>query len=299
MDSLHKTPQLSNHAAVMTVLVATYIAATITTAANYGVIWSVLSALLVILMVAISFMTLLFVLSRLFGRMDIVDLGWPLVFIVIAFASLTLGNSNALSVLNAQRIVLLLVCIWSVRLGYHILRRLMHRPEDKRYRKLRQKWKGNEAVNAYVRVFLPQAVLATVVSASVIIINLSPSEPLSTWVLVGVVVWLVGFGFEAIGDGQLRRHLAKNSRVLMTSGLWKYTRHPNYFGESLQWWGIFAVALTTQFGWVGVISPGVITFLLLFVSGVPLAERAFAGRPGWVAYKNRTSMFLPLPPRKV
>ena len=115
------------------------------------------------------------------------------------------------------------------------------------------------------------------------------------------MVWLIGFFFEVVGDYQLKTFLAnpKNKGKLMTPGLWRYTRHPNYFGEATMWWGIAIIALATPYGWVAIITPVLITYLLLFVSGVPMTEKSFAGKPGWDRYKRQTSIFLPLPPKEV
>ena len=109
-----------------------------------------------------------------------------------------------------------------------------------------------------------------------------------------------GFAFEVIGDRQLAAHLRDpaNKGRLMTGGLWSTTRHPNYFGEATLWWGIGLIALPSANGWVGLLGPLTITLLLVFVSGVPLLERKYAGRPDWEAYKARTSMFVPWFPKK-
>lgn len=247
----------------------------------------------------VAFQSILFVVSRLLRRTDIIDAAWGPSFIVCAFAAIALNPFNSALGANPQTIVTLLVTAWGARLAWHITRRLLKHPEDKRYVELRKDWKGNVALNTYVRIFLVQALLALVISIAVIHINLSKFSELTIWTYAGVTVWLVGFAFESIGDAQLKRHLQKKSGTLMTTGLWRYTRHPNYFGEATMWWGIFIIALGTPYGWIGIITPVVITYLLLFVSGIPMTEKAFEGRTGWAAYKKRTSIFLPLPPKKV
>lgn len=250
----------------------------------------------IIALIAIGYMSLIFALSLHLRRLDIIDIAWGGAFIVIAISSLLLGGKGWL-----QLIVTLLVVIWGLRLSFYILKRFIRsKSEDPRYEEMRRQWKGSLAVNAYFRIFIVQAVLALLVSASVITINLSAETTFNGWVAAGVAIWITGFLFESIGDSQLRAHLAdpKNKAKLMTTGLWRYTRHPNYFGEAVQWWGIFVVALTVPFGWLTVIAPLIITVLLLFVSGVPLTEKRFEGRPGWSDYKKRTSVFFPLPSRK-
>lgn len=251
--------------------------------------------LIVISFCIVVYMTLVFVVSRAIKRLDVVDIAWGGAFVVIALASLSLGKPSAL-----QYIATSLVVVWAARLSLSIFQRFKKAAEDPRYVEMRKSWKGNEALNAYMLIFLVQGFLALVISASVVTINLSDEHSLCIATLMGCIMWLIGFLFEAIGDSQLRAHLStpENRGKLMTSGLWRYTRHPNYFGEALQWWGIYVIALGVPLGWATIIAPLTITFLLLFVSGVPLTEKRFDGRPGWEAYKKRTSVFIPLPPKK-
>ena len=253
-----------------------------------------ITELLAILVAVLGYITIVFAIAWRLKRLDIVDIAWGGGFIVAALTSLLLGSGGVL-----QLFVTTLVIIWGMRLGYYIFKRVRSSKEDPRYMDMRARWRGNPAVNAYTRIFLVQGVLAVIVSAAVIMVNLSNATGMSVWTAIGATIWIIGFLFESIGDAQLRRHLANpdNKGVLMTSGLWRYTRHPNYFGEATQWWGIWVIALGVPFGWVAVISPLAITYLLLFVSGVPLTEKRFEGRPGWNEYKQRTSKFIPLPPR--
>lgn len=250
-----------------------------------------------ILLAVLVYISVVFVIAWSKKRLDIVDIAWGGAFIVAAVTSLFLGSAGSLQIL-----VTTLVIIWGSRLSFYILKRVLaSKTEDPRYTELRKGWKGSPAVNAYFKIFVVQGILACIVSAGVISINLSLMSDITILAFVGAVIWLVGFMFESVGDAQLRRHLAnpENKGKLMTAGLWKYTRHPNYFGEAVQWWGIFTIALTIPYGWLTVMSPLTITFLLLFVSGIPPTERRFEGRPGWGEYKKRTSVFLPLPPKKV
>lgn len=258
--------------------------------AHYGIIGLAL----------VMFQSIIFSISRLVKRTDIVDAAWGPSFIVAALFGMSLNTFGVGFGANPQTIVTLLVTVWGGRLAWHIGRRfLQHTKEDRRYVELRKGWKGNVALNTYVRIFVVQALLALVISIAVIHTNLSQFDELTAWTFLGVVMWLIGFAFESIGDGQLKKHLQTNKGTLMTTGLWRYTRHPNYFGEALMWWGIFVISLGTPYGWIGCITPVVITYLLLFVSGIPPTEKAFEGRPGWAEYKKRTSVFLPLPPKKV
>ncbi len=117
---------------------------------------------------------------------------------------------------------------------------------------------------------------------------------------LGVIIWVVGFLFEVVGDYQLKSFVQSeaNRGKIMQQGLWKYTRHPNYFGEVTLWWGIYLIALSTSGGWMTVIGPVTISFLILKVSGIPLLEKEFMKNPEFQEYARRTSTFFPLPPRK-
>ncbi len=300
MEFLSKSPKVSNSAGLLVLFLAAYVSASLTVLIMLNQWQEILTATATVLLIVLGFMTLIFALSRILKRTDIVDAAWGPAFAVAAVSAFLLNRFDLAVGFNVQTLVTVLVIIWATRLGYTITRRLMNKPEDQRYIDLRQQWKGNEAVNTFTRIFVVQALLATLISIAVIHINLALRSEPNTYAYVGLAVWLVGFFFEAVGDLQLKRHLSdpKNKGKLMTKGLWKYTRHPNYFGEATMWWGIFIIALSTAYGWVGIITPVIITYLLLFVSGVPMTEKAFEGRAGWNAYKQRTSKFLPLPPNK-
>jgi len=253
------------------------------------------NSLLIILLAILLYITVIFLIAMRKRRLDIVDIAWSGAFMIAAALSWTFGSKGL-----PQTLVTVLVFVWGMRLGIYIFRRLRRsKDEDPRYQAMRKQWK-NVFLNAYVRIFLVQGVLAFMVSAAVILVNVSPYGQPSLFTDIGLLVWMSGFLFESVGDTQLAQHLSspESKGKLMTSGLWRYTRHPNYFGEATQWWGIWIIALGVPFGWIGVISPLLITFLLLFVSGVPLTEKRFEGRPGWEKYKKRTSIFIPWLPRK-
>jgi steroid 5-alpha reductase family enzyme len=300
MDFLAKLSKVPNSMAALIIFLAWYVSASLTVVLMQGRLEETFRLSLITFGCVAAFMTVMFVLSRVLKRTDVVDAAWGPAFVVAALSAFVLNPYELAIGLNAQTLVMVLVLIWAARLSYTITRRLMKKPEDVRYVNLRKGWKGNEPVNTYVRIFLVQAVLATVISSALIHMNLSLPADITLFVYAGTVIWLAGFYFEVVGDLQLKRFLAnpRNKGKLMTTGLWRYTRHPNYFGEATMWWGIFVIALATPYGWLGIITPVVITYLLLFVSGVPMTEKAFEGKPGWNAYKKRTSKFLPLPPNK-
>jgi steroid 5-alpha reductase family enzyme len=150
-------------------------------------------------------------------------------------------------------------------------------------------------------VFLLQGVFMLLITVPLVIANTYDAGQLGVLDAVGVLVWGVGFFFEALGDYQLTQFLRDpaNRGKIMRYGLWKYTRHPNYFGEVTQWWGVFLVVLSVANGWMGIIGPLTISTLILKISGIPMLERPFEGKPEWEEYKKRTSVFFPMPPKQV
>lgn len=244
------------------------------------------------------FMSLVFLLSQRLKRLDVVDAAWGPAFVVVGLAGFWLGDQTA--GLNVASLVNLLVILWAGRLAYHIIRRLNSHGEDPRYVELKHRWRGRPAVNAYLRVFLVQAGLAWLIALPVSLINRADSLPLGGWALAGGLVWLAGWVIEAVSDRQLSDFVKQpaNRGRIMSQGLWRYSRHPNYFGELTQWWGVFIIALAVPVGWLGFIGPLTLTFLILLVSGIPLNESRQAKKPGWKDYRQRTSVLVPLPPRK-
>lgn len=245
-------------------------------------------------MVIWFYMTLAFMLAVRRQRNDLADIAWGLGFIAVALAATWMGDLVTL----AQLVILVLVIAWGVRLAGHVYRRNRGKPEDYRYARWRQEWGRHVVIRSYLQVFLLQGLFMWLVSFPIMVAAAGGEIGLG-WVLGGTAVWLVGFAFESIGDAQLARFRADpaNKGHVITTGLWRYTRHPNYFGEVVQWWGIWLIALGAPLGWLAIIGPITITLLILFVSGVPMLEQHFAGRPEWEAYKRRTSVFVPWFPR--
>ncbi|MHB0915582.1 MAG: DUF1295 domain-containing protein [Thermoleophilia bacterium] len=251
--------------------------------------------LLEIGLLVLAYVTAVFAVALAIRDNSIMDIAWGPGFVLIAwYTLLTASDFQA-----PQLIVTALVSVWGLRLAWHIFRRKRGRGEDFRYRKWRESWGRLFLVRSYLQVFILQGLLMTAVAASVIAVNGSDASGSLVFAAVGALVWLFGFYFESRGDRELLRFLADpaNKGKLLTSGLWSYTRHPNYFGESAQWWGIFVIALGYPDGWLTVISPLTITFLLLKVSGVPMLEKSFEELPDWDEYRRRTSKFIPWFPK--
>jgi steroid 5-alpha reductase family enzyme len=150
-------------------------------------------------------------------------------------------------------------------------------------------------------VFVLQGIFLYIISAPVLFIHRSIEVAPGILDFVAIGLWITGFIFEAVADIQLSRFIAdrRNKGRLMTTGLWRFSRHPNYFGEVTQWWAIYLLALKLPFGFISIVGPALITVLILFVSGVPLLEKKYEGRADFAEYKRRTSVFVPLPSRKV
>lgn len=242
-----------------------------------------------------SLATIGFIISILRNRNDIADVLWGMYFIVIGWLSFFLVQPAW----DLRLVCLGLVSIWGIRLAWHIGQRHRKTSEDARYRAWRDQWGTGWYfyVRSWLQVFLLQGLLALIISLPVIIITLFPSSISIGWMIAGIAVWLFGFLFESIGDHQLKVFLAnpENKGHIMRSGLWNYSRHPNYFGEIMQWWGLGIMTLSVAFGWIGLIGPLVITFLIVYVSGIPLAEKNMLDRPEFIAYKKTTSPLIPLP----
>ena len=237
---------------------------------------------------------------------SVVDSFWGLGFAVTAVVLFVLNLVLRGTFDGPTFFLTLLVLVWGVRLSMHIYNRNKGKKEDYRYQQMRQNWGENATRNGYFKIFLGQAALQYVIALPIILINAYPGSPsYGTPVMwVGIVIWLIGFYFLVVGDAQLKTFIRKpsNKGRVMSSGLWRYTRHPNYFGESAMWTGLGLLALssTTSVGWFALVSPVVITVLLLFISGVPLLEKQMEKSRGkeWQLYKKKTSKFFPLPPDK-
>lgn len=237
-----------------------------------------------------------YLVSLLAKRMDVIDIAWGLGFLTVAIAGLVQRGEIDIR----MSVTALLVTIWALRLASHLLRRVMSHPEDGRYHAWRVQWGKYASLRSFVQVFLLQGVLLLVISSSVTVIMARSTSAIGWLDVLGVLVWFVGLFFEAVGDRQLQQFVARpeNRGKLMTSGLWKYSRHPNYFGELTMWWGIWLLSLSVAGGAWTIIAPLTITFLLRFVSGVPLLEKKYTGNPEWEVYRKKTSVLIPLPPRQ-
>jgi steroid 5-alpha reductase family enzyme len=226
---------------------------------------------------------------------SIVDITWGLGFATVATVLWIADDSRS----SLDTLLWIMTLMWGLRLCLYLARRNLGHGEDYRYVAMRKRWGPAFPVISFLTVYTLQGTLMWVVSLPV---QLSHRQEGSIGVLaiIGVVLWLVGFYFESVGDLQLRRFKAdpSNEGKVLDTGLWRYTRHPNYFGDACVWWGIALVACSVSVGRWGLIGAAVMNLLLLKVSGVALLERSLKRRkPDYQAYVERTSAFIPRPPK--
>lgn len=247
-------------------------------------------------LVVFVYMNIFFAAALIKKDNSIADIAWGLGFILVA--AFTLFREPGTT--NIQVLVSLLVLFWGIRLAVHIFFRNKGRGEDWRYAKWRREWGRWFLIRAYFQVFLLQGLTLLVIAYPIILINSTQTVSIGFLAYAGTLIWVVGFFFEAVGDFQLLRFKRnpENKGKLMTRGLWRYTRHPNYFGECVMWWGIFLAALSVPRGWTALISPLLITFLLLRVSGVAMLEAKQKDNAEFQEYARRTSIFFPWFPKK-
>jgi steroid 5-alpha reductase family enzyme len=242
----------------------------------------------------LALMFLAWALSLALRNTGIVDVFWGLAIAGAGVAWVLVAPQDA----PRGALAATLAVVWALRLGGHILWRGWGRPEDRRYREIRARNEPGFAVKSLYLVFGLQAVLAWLVAFPLYGAAVS-TAPLGALDYAGVALWVFGFGYEAIADAQLAGFQRRGGaeRGVMQAGLWRYSRHPNYFGECVLWWGLWLVAAGGGAWWTA-FGPALLTFFLLKVSGVALTEKDIADRrPEYRDYIRRTSAFCPAPPR--
>ncbi|MBA3788812.1 DUF1295 domain-containing protein [Patescibacteria group bacterium] len=263
--------------------------------------------LLIALSCLFLYMCFAFIISLIRKDNGTADIAYGWGFVLVACVTYILGTQSFHGFLVTG-----LATIWAARLSIRIYLRNRGKPEDFRYRTWREEWGKTFVLRSFLQVYMLQGLVIFLVVLPVSLVNLY-SGPIvlgsipDLIALLGLLIWIKGFFFETVGDWQLTRFMRDpaNKGKIMDKGLWHYTRHPNYYGESLMWWGIALISFGTLLVTGNVllallpfIGPILITFLLLKVSGVPMLETHFAGNPAWEAYKAKTSVFLPWFPKK-
>ena len=229
---------------------------------------------------------------------SIIDIAWGSSFVLIAWITRFTADGYE----PRQNVLVALTTIWGLRLSFYLAKRNLGHGEDPRYVSMRKRGGESWWWTSLFKVFWLQGALAWTVSLPVQLGQIPESEGAFTvLVVVGGIVWLFGLGFEAVGDAQLaafKRDPANEGKILDT-GLWRYTRHPNYFGDACVWWGLFLIAASVPLGLIGVVGAALMTYLLVNVSGKALLERRMGRkRPEYEAYVRKTSGFIPRPPRE-
>ncbi len=237
------------------------------------------------------YFSIVFIIAHSKDNYSLVDIAWGLGFVVLSWTIyIAQGNISAYY-------IPLLISIWGIRLFYHIFKRNYGKGEDFRYQDMRKKWQGSIALNAFFKVFMLQGLLLYIISLPVI--SKGDALEIPSMSYIGVIVFFIGFLIESVADKQLKVFLQTRSgdERILKSGLWKYSRHPNYFGEALLWWGIFLVAVSYGAPLWSIIGPICITYLVRYVSGVPLLEKRFSDDKEFQEYAKKTSIFIPMPPK--
>lgn len=248
-------------------------------------------------LVLFLYMSALCILALARKNNGIADVGYGVAFIALIGSALLLGGAP-----NGYALALaILPLVWGTRLALRIFLKNHGKPEDFRYAAWRKAWGKNFAARSFFQIYMLQGAVVGIIALPVLLsLVYGALNPNPLLFILGLILWIVGFFFETMADFQLDRFIFNREHAghVMTEGLWRYSRHPNYFGESLMWFAI-AVAASglSSLPFLGFISPLLITFLLLKVSGVPMLEKRFSGNPEWEAYKARTSVFIPLPPK--
>lgn len=263
-----------------------------------------LTLYLLSLAIIIIYTTVLFFIAQKKQDNSIIDITYGPIFIVTAYTLTTLKLQLSSISLNTL-LILLLITIWGARLSYRIYQKNKGKPEDFRYKVWREEWskKGHTyfLVRSYLQIFILQGVIISLVLLP-FTLSINTGIPSNHFTDLALLIWIVGFFFEAVGDKQLDifiKNKATHKGIIMKTGLWKYTRHPNYFGEAMMWLGLACIAVSAGASFLVFISPLLITYLLIFISGIPMLEKKWEGITEWEVYKNKTSAFIPLPPKSI
>ena len=255
-----------------------------------------MNAILLSFLISLAVNAVFFAIAAIRKTDVVTDLSYSLSFALLAIALPSFGARELV-----QLVASLLVLIWAVRLGGYLLTRILRIKVDHRFDEMRDK------PLRFARFWLLQAIAVAAIMLPVSYLLGRDSAPdFGVWAIVGVAIWFIGLAIETAADAQKSSFKGKeeNRERFITSGLWRYSRHPNYFGEMLVWWGLFLYAVPFLHGaaFAVAIGPVFLTLLLLFVSGIPLLERSaeakYGDDPAYREYKRRTSVLVPLPPRR-
>lgn len=249
------------------------------------------NAILIVISSVFVYMTTLFLIAVLIKRNDLVDNAWGMGFVLIYWLFMALMPSG-----DWRRLLItLLITIWALRLSIYLYVRYKVKKEDFRYAQWRKDWGKSWLWRSYLQVFLLQGFFMLSIAYPAFMIRRSTVYSFTILDFVAILLWLTGFFFEAVSDAQMMvfKQNPANKGKVMNQGLWRYSRHPNYFGETLMWWSIFLLCLAFPYGFLSIFSPLIITTLLLRVSGIPMLEKKYKGNPEYMEYIHNTSSFIP------
>lgn len=241
------------------------------------------------LYITLGYFLLFFIIATIIKNNSIVDIGWGFGFVLTSWILFFIsGNYSITSI-----IVNGMVSLWGLRLFYHILKRNLFEKEDFRYAAWRKSWGKWVIPRAFLQVFMLQGIFQFMIGSVSFYLN-TYNTTFDLVSLVGVVIWIIGYYYQIRGDSELKKHVTNKETkgTLLTTGLWSQTRHPNYFGESFMWWGIFVFGLLNSVPAYYIISPLTITIVLYFIS-TPLLEKKMKEKEGWSDYASQTPMFFP------
>ncbi len=239
-------------------------------------------------------MTWWYFVARHFQRTDIVDMVWGLSYGFIALLLFVFFSPSSLAA-----VPMVFVVVWSFRLVSHIIVRLTRHSEDSRYAAFRLSWWKYFSVKSYFYIFLLQWFFIAIISLPLLFL-LTKNITLTPQFIIGVILWIVWFVCEYVADAQMNafRRDPNNKWKIIQTGLWRYSRHPNYFWELLMWWSLWIMSVHSLVSLVGIVSPLLLSYIIIFVTGIPMLESALAKREWFESYKKSTSILIPLPPKK-
>ena len=251
-----------------------------------------------LILIIFVYMCSLFVIAQRLKNNGIVDIGWPFGYVIIAVSSLLITQQFTVTTI----LTTLLISLWGVRLGVYLWIRAYRKPEDFRYANFRKQWGKNVVIISFFRVFMLQGTIMLVIAYPLVVSAVNGvSNEITLFSILGLLVWIIGYFFQVVGDTQLatfKKQRQSKEDVLQT-GLWAYTRHPNYFGEATMWWGLALIVLPLQQGYIALITAFIMNVFLVKISGVPFLDRRYANNMTYQQYKKQTNRFIPWFPKQI
>lgn len=249
-------------------------------------IWVVIESLIILCCYASAW----FVISILIKRNDFADIAWGLGYILLCAYHFMTKTTHPIGV-----ICYLLVLIWGLRLSVFLFLRNMNKSEDFRYLKWRNEWGKAFYVRSFLQVYLLQALFLLFIISPVLYVASFSESQWSAYTIVGAMIWLFGFYWQSLADHQLRQFIKrrKSKEEVLQTGLWKYSRHPNYFGEVTMWWGIYLIVWPLPGSLPFILGPLTITLLIRYVSGVPMLERRYIDNRNYQEYRRKVPALMP------